>query len=1759
MQDTTFKPSSAKAKLAKVETENTLKLENRLQKQLEEDVASDIYTDCKIREQEKKILKLLKSESSTLLKQGEDTGVSTPKCIYSVNLKKPFHSCQINEVANDALMPEGRNLLEKELQEQDVLSDAFQSIISSQIKNKENVHKKSNLLDVAPKHINKTIKHFKNCHENVDILKDNNISETDTNTLHELNKKVKEFSDKNSINIECTELTPRASYSSDSLIADDQSSASDYISAAYNCSPGDCVGAAHRLSKIENIFTSSDSGLENTAMESLSSHKDVILTDVSLTESTLHDITTDDRCNSHGSTSSLLGDSKTTLITTLESNDSNVSDKHKDIINSQSSKADKQRLNEEIVIMESSSLSSETGSWESVFPSKCEKVTNAESFNCAVESHTKNECSSVSKDACIFSTQKSSCFIDASSLADDEDGTSKLNCDKINTLVNDKHNFGLPAPSQPLPCSRNKTDLSPSNWSDNDDSLEQRVNKDQNIAQKDLSPTIFEMTPISEYSLCVNTNESSTLYETVFETSNTPHNSIMSIKSSSDGIYENKDNPTRDKETETNKTYSNKIGADSVSITSNNSTLNTNVSSLKKYTIKENESKSSKESQQANMNNTKSNVCHINGNGSVQEHLSFSRSFVDSPVTCRRSENTPIVSGAYVPLPETDKPKTRRVQCNTAWTVDMSSTPNYKKNAELESIEKSGHNFFIDLSSIPEPENPQNTLDTQNEKKNIFSMYIDIGESTTTHKENSSKISAVNSKRKNIIEISNTTGDIATPQTKTLKSSNDINPSNIQHTNSSNFEKFESLCDDPNISIAEILRLHKKSLSDKESKSEEKQYKTLSNTKAIHTNRKKNVKENDTIKDGHLDGLFVKLSDLDKPAQQVKKSMVSCNAPVLEERMTKSIPENNWSNRPSSSRSNDVISSFHSENAQSLNRLFPNLSDEFSKSMPGAISMRTRSPLRLGTTSSTGDLYDQTSDTSEMSSMQNSFYRAVESSMTEDTSQASSIISNCQSRLGQDLLRMFLEEIAPDVIVEVSGRRIKAHKCILSSRCQYFAGVLSGGWVESAGNVISLPPFSFNVVHFALCHIYSGVYSIPDTVNIVELATLADMLGLEGLKEAIMHTLKAKYCHYFHLPCPICIAGVLECFPLSAVYGLDDLYRKCVKWISFHFSIVWATKAFATLPTDLIEKCFQQAVRNLSSMNSIDVACGCGFLVDSLGNAHWTEIVICLSKRLLHAVATHSAPKILSVLKQLETLPTDLPSVAVQEVKKCITMAIEISPLDECCRAYAYVSQVVKAICNRVPKPVLIRNGNTKMFENQDNILHQYGVGWLATFESAIVRAAPRGSNSKAYLDLPADVRGRLRELADMMYGGSLPDSVPKGTSLSKKKAHGIQQPADCNNENDVAEVDLELEEMRSYFQPVYFDPLEDTYIADEPPAYVQPSKTIQELKDAFLKSMEKLGKTTRNSPPVVKKTKAQEERAKYNMVKANQVLTHPRIANTIEPGIAKSRNKVIKEYHKTDNENKKHTAKIKMISSSESSPNSSPLHSRNIKTKRTKSKQLNENKQQALSQHSLASSPRPRIAEPSIQPLSESQTSNKYATYTKTKHTAAGHIDVTKSGRQPTHSSEINGAIPKTKIPVRTNQPLKSYQTETKVNNGSPVKNPADISAPMSSNAGKTAFSMQPRHKIPARNNTRSLMNATKSSSAKMVPKVVKDSYRVKIPPKNTTATTQYARRPQRRPQIVPVIPIMERSVIIWMLLPVRVGNIFTYIFYYYVTDTQF
>lgn len=111
---------------------------------------------------------------------------------------------------------------------------------------------------------------------------------------------------------------------------------------------------------------------------------------------------------------------------------------------------------------------------------------------------------------------------------------------------------------------------------------------------------------------------------------------------------------------------------------------------------------------------------------------------------------------------------------------------------------------------------------------------------------------------------------------------------------------------------------------------------------------------------------------------------------------------------------------------------------------------------------------------------------------------------------------MFLQEIATDVAIEAESKKMRAHKCILRSRCQYFAAILAGGWIQNAGNVISLPGYSYAAVHFALCHIYSGASHPPEGISLMELAALSDLLGLEGLKEVTAYALKTNYCHNFH-------------------------------------------------------------------------------------------------------------------------------------------------------------------------------------------------------------------------------------------------------------------------------------------------------------------------------------------------------------------------------------------------------------------------------------------------------------------------------------------------------------------------------------------------------------------------------------------------------------------------------------------------------------------
>ncbi|CAG9558321.1 unnamed protein product [Danaus chrysippus] len=1765
------------------------RLDLYLQRQLEEDVASDAYTECDIQNQEKEILFFLKRthfaknnlfDSNKIKEEIEDIDVYlTPNSSPCPEQKIQQISClsPSTELTREyyALVPIDGNLLDQELIEQDALSTAFHTIIKGQEKDSNKVTQlnKPTSLPLVSSHTPKTIKHSINCdiynklvHENEKLGNEREVNKKSNNNyicqkIYNTNRfdtKSNQISSSESV---LSEKYFDPSYSPDSLITDDPSSSSDYLSAAYAGSPAvstsGCVRQAHvedYISKMENIFTSSDSGLENTGMlESLSSHKDVTLTDLSLTESTLHDLITDETNNSNGSMSSSTSDKnqickmksstpRTDIASFASTSDewnghrANMQNKPLDCVHSNSSKEEKQRQNEEIVILESSSVSSETGSWESVFPPRmvdkeiCEKFINTERHHNKqdVVLRRNNPTSLAVIKNVDISLKSTPCFIDAASLADEEQSVELRKSDQNESAnLSSDH---TPTPSQPVPCSKvNKLDHSPGDWSEsneNEDSLEQGDNKDADSIQKDLSPTIFEMTPIAEDSLISNIFDRST--EAKIDKETYDSNAMSGC--------------------ETEKATSLSTSTVYMGTTPHNSILSLKSSSIKNYDSEESENDTIHISKESLINFRQSRYNEsspiVSGGASIEDVRSPKLN-QQSPLVRRKIENTPIVTGACYPNVDSNEnsvPKAAKPVCASAWVVDMASdcnatessinTSNSSLNSkksndktydnlkseskanssessnksrcsvDSDSSEKSGHKFYIDLSSLPDPLPPEkpNVIDNNSEKKNIFSMFIDLGEKSTL-KEMPSRLSSSLNSQKQSHDNNHRTSAKTCKNQKTVNNlkSLEATPKSLDPSiSTTTFERLESLCNDPNISISEIIAIPEAPcLKDSEEVTEMVNLKNDKHSRRINGDKSFNTYVIHEEPVNEPSDLFVKLSDLDKPIQ--KSDIFEKDS--FESRMTRSIPDNKWSQQTlgGSSRSSEVISSFHSENALSLNRLFPHLKNEFSKSMPISLSSRTRSPSRP-VASSVGEMDEQVSDVSEMSSVQSSICRSVvENSTTEETSQTSSLIGNCQSRLGQDLLRMFLEEIAPDVIVEVSGKRIKAHKCILSSRCQYFAGILSGGWVESAGNVIVLPPFSFNVVHFALCHIYSGLSTIPDSISIVELATIADMLGLEGLKEAIMFTLKSKYCHHFHRPCQVCTAGVLECFPLSSVYGLDDLYRKCLRWITKYFSKVWPTKAFATLPKELLDKCYQEHVVNLSLENFIDTVYGCGTTVASLQNSRWAESVARMCRRLVNAAAHFAAPRLPAVLELISVAP-EAPQTAKQALDDCLAAAIEWAPPDETCRAYAYLSNLVKQIRNQhLAKPDLISNGNQMKVPETTNLLYIHASSWRLQCEVALVRAAPRVVGTQAFKDLPSDLRKRLRELGCIMYG---PQAIPLTTSpLQDRKCKSTYHSKPTKTISSSATRSLDMEKVRNSFVPYKPKPITMMGSKDN-------IKSNSELRD-----LKKQNKTT---VPKVRTTKAQEERAKFNQSKTittsqERTVTKPAITR-VHP-FENTKPRYLQPRVK-DTEKKLPPKKLvnKIVSSSESSRNSSPIQARNMRSR------VQANDRTHMSQDSLATSSRPRTAEPSTDSLSESQNSNKYATYTKTKHTKQGSVEsiISAKCQGVSPSSLLNSAV-RTKIPVFLNQNSSAVNKRT---------SPTKASRPNSASVVQTTT--KDKRKTHDRKLSGSLMNATKSSSAKMVPKISKEIHTQPTKSKHNKPVKNPNRsdEPQRTE-----IPLMERS----------------------------
>lgn len=287
---------------------------------------------------------------------------------------------------------------------------------------------------------------------------------------------------------------------------------------------------------------------------------------------------------------------------------------------------------------------------------------------------------------------------------------------------------------------------------------------------------------------------------------------------------------------------------------------------------------------------------------------------------------------------------------------------------------------------------------------------------------------------------------------------------------------------------------------------------------------------------------------------------------------------------------------------------------------------------------------------------------------------------------------------------------------------------------------------------------------MPDSISVIELASLADMLGLEGLKEVVEHALRQRYCHNFHKPCPGCCTGVTEVLMLSAAYGLDDLYQKCLQWITQNFVKIWPSRGFSSLPRELREKCYQQHVVHMTPDRVLETKTACEKVLASLPSSRWAEPIQQLAQQLVDACHLYHRQHYAAVLVSPSFIALDSgPSWCILQIEDQLVSAASNLGVEQACKSYSRCCK-------------MLEQNWTRNFEDLLNKIK-------SILEQCLVSQADRLIRSNAWLRLDSALRARIKDLTPTSEPTSrLPRANPKKIKTTNQQSNHSSSDSSRNS-----------------------------------------------------------------------------------------------------------------------------------------------------------------------------------------------------------------------------------------------------------------------------------------------------------------------------------------------------------------------------------------
>ncbi|XP_056139152.1 kelch-like protein 22 isoform X2 [Lampris incognitus] len=174
------------------------------------------------------------------------------------------------------------------------------------------------------------------------------------------------------------------------------------------------------------------------------------------------------------------------------------------------------------------------------------------------------------------------------------------------------------------------------------------------------------------------------------------------------------------------------------------------------------------------------------------------------------------------------------------------------------------------------------------------------------------------------------------------------------------------------------------------------------------------------------------------------------------------------------------------------------------------------------------------------------------------------------------LLALRQSSVLFDVVLQVEGRPIRAHRILLAASCDYFRGMFAGGLREAQQMEIPVHGVTYLAMTKLLDFIYTSEIEL-DLDNVQEVLVAATLVQLEDV---------INYCCEF-LFAWMDDSNILEVHKLADLYGLQQLEAKVHSYVLRNIQSFSRTEVFRQLPPDQVFRVLCSDELEVNSENEV--------------------------------------------------------------------------------------------------------------------------------------------------------------------------------------------------------------------------------------------------------------------------------------------------------------------------------------------------------------------------------------------------------------------------------------------------------------------------------------------------------------------------------------------------------------------------------------------